>query len=602
MQSTDHIISLYQERSRKAGELLQQTIHQIRRISILRVCLFVAGVAGIIVFRHSPWWVLLCIAAVAFIPFLWLIKYHTRLFHKKSYLEQSQKVNQQELQALEHNYSSFDNGKEFADPAHLYTYDLDIFGEKSLFQYLNRTVTEMGRKRLASWFIHHLREGKEIRQRQAGVREIAPLLDMRQEFRIQGLLHKGTAADEEQLLAWANVPSSFRNRLICRLIPILLPILNILAWGIFLAGWIPIGIPVIVFVVCVLIASFFTKQISVVLQAYDQKLGLLHTYAELLRIIESQTAESDTVKSIRQLTDNGKDLASEAIARLANEMNAMDQRNNMLLLFTFNGLMGWELRHILRIEKWKEEYASRFPAWLEAIGQMDALCSPATLAYNHPDYTWPQIADQPFVIRGKEMGHPLMRRTQCVRNDIGMNKRPAFLIITGANMAGKSTYLRTVGVNYLLACIGAPVCASSFEIYPAQLVTSLRTTDSLTDNESYFFAELKRLKRIIDMLSNGEELFIILDEILKGTNSTDKQKGSFALIQQFMRLRANGIIATHDLLLGKLAEEFPEEIRNHCFEADIRNNELTFSYCMREGVAQNMNACFLMKKMGITVD
>ena len=168
-------------------------------------------------------------------------------------------------------------------------------------------------------------------------------------------------------------------------------------------------------------------------------------------------------------------------------------------------------------------------------------------------------------------------------------------------MAGKSTYLRTVGVNYLLACIGAPVWAKQMKIYPARLVTSLRTSNSLANNESYFFAELKRLKLIIDKLEAGEELFIILDEILKGTNSMDKQKGSLALIKQFMTLQANGIIATHDLMLGTLADIYPDDIRNYRFEADITDNELTFSYRLREGVAQNMNACFLMKKMGIAV-
>ena len=194
-----------------------------------------------------------------------------------------------------------------------------------------------------------------------------------------------------------------------------------------------------------------------------------------------------------------------------------------------------------------------------------------------------------------------MDRNKCVRNGISIEKRPFFIIITGANMAGKSTYLRTVGINYLLACIGAPVWAKQMEIFPARLITSLRTSDSLTDNESYFFAELKRLKLIIDKLQAGEDLFIILDEILKGTNSVDKQKGSFALIKQFMSMNANGIIATHDLLLSSLANSFPKNIRNYCFEADITNNELTFSYKMRDGVAQNMNACFLMKKMGIAV-
>ena len=240
--------------------------------------------------------------------------------------------------------------------------------------------------------------------------------------------------------------------------------------------------------------------------------------------------------------------------------------------------------------------------WLEAVGKLDALCSLANFAYNHPTYCYPEISDRPFIFEAKGMGHPLIPEKQCVRNDADIPSRPFFLIITGANMAGKSTYLRTIGTNYLLACIGTPVCCLSLKIYPARLVTSLRTSDSLSENESYFFAELKRLKMIIDMLGQGETLFIILDEILKGTNSADKQKGSFNLIKQFMGLQANGIIATHDLLLGKLAESFPDSIRNYCFEADIRDNELSFSYRLRKGVAQNMNACFLMKKMGITID
>ena len=266
-----------------------------------------------------------------------------------------------------------------------------------------------------------------------------------------------------------------------------------------------------------------------------------------------------------------------------------------------NGLFFWELRQVMRIEQWKEEHAADLTQWLNAVGRMDAYCSLATFAYNHPDYVYPTISQHPFCLKAEALGHPLMDRDKCVRNGISIEKRPFFIIITGANMAGKSTYLRTVGVNYLLACIGLPVWSRQMELYPARLITSLRTSDSLTDNESYFFAELKRLKLIIDKLQAGEELFIILDEILKGTNSVDKQKGSLALIRQFVNMNTNGIIATHDLMLSSLAESFPKYIRNHCFEADITDNELTFSYRMRDGVAQNMNACFLMKKMGIAV-
>ena len=360
---------------------------------------------------------------------------------------------------------------------------------------------------------------------------------------------------------------------------------------------------------------------------YGKKLQILGTYAGLLRLMETRPMQCRLLKSIKEEIGGEQRKASLSISRLSKLMNELDQRNNMFMYVILNGLFFWELRQIMRIEAWKEQYAGELPQWLDALGQMDALNSLATFAYNHPAYAYPTLLDKAdmaaakagissdarkagaantgsnarFILRAKALGHPLMHRDRCVRNDIDMEKRPFFIIITGANMAGKSTYLRTIGVNYLLACTGMPVCAEEMEVYPARLITSLRTSDSLTDNESYFFAELKRLKLIIDKLQAGEELFIILDEILKGTNSMDKQKGSFALIKQFMALEADGIIATHDLLLGTLIDLFPENIRNFRFEADITDNELTFSYRLRPGVAQNMNACFLMKKMGIAV-
>ena len=260
-----------------------------------------------------------------------------------------------------------------------------------------------------------------------------------------------------------------------------------------------------------------------------------------------------------------------------------------------------DTRLAIRLERWLSRFGSEMVGWLDALARFDAYASLAGFAFNHPDYVYPTLTDHYFTMKGKRLGHPLLDRNRCVRNDVHVPDAPWFLIITGANMAGKSTYLRTVGVNYLLACVGAPVCAESLTLCPASLMTSLRTSDSLASHESYFFAELKRLQAIILRLRQGERLFIILDEILKGTNSEDKQKGSLALMKQLVGLGSCGIIATHDLLLGSLEREFPEAIKNYRFEADIKNNELSFSYQLREGIAQNMNACFLMQKMGITV-
>lgn len=615
MENIENIKSTYHRIADEAQQGLNKVQQQIYRIGTLRLLLFVAGVAGLIYFRAESWAVLAGIALVTFLPFILLIKYHNRLFHRKDYLEKEIEVNRQELAALDYDTSGFDGGKEFIDPAHLYAYDLDVFGEHSLFQYINRTCTEPGKRLLAGWLGRHLEKKEDILERQAAVRELAPELQFRQRFRILGLLHKGKAADETELKTWATSPGVFRKNRLLRMLPAIITSANIVCVLLVITGYLPASIWGVIWTAFVTVGFAFTGKITKIQAVYGKKLQILGTYAGLLRLMEAQPMRCNLLKSLKEEIGGEQQKASLSISRLSKLMNELDQRNNIFMYVILNGLFFWELRQIMRIEAWKEQYAGELPHWLTALGQMDALNSLATFAYNHPEYSYPVLlsradmlsgtkntdANAHFMLRAKNMGHPLMHRDRCVRNDIDMEKRPFFIIITGANMAGKSTYLRTIGINYLLACTGMPVCAEEMEAYPARLVTSLRTSNSLNDNESYFFAELKRLKLIIDKLQSGEELFIILDEILKGTNSMDKQKGSFALIKQFMALQANGIIATHDLLLGTLIDLFPENIRNYRFEADITNNELTFSYRLRPGIAQNMNACFLMKKMGIAV-
>lgn len=601
MEELNKIRATYQDII-KTTELQASKVKQrIYRVGTLRLVLFVAGIAGVIHFWSAGALTLAGIAAVTFLPFLMLVKFHNRLFHRKEYLEKKIEINKQELQAMDYDTAAFDGGSEFINPAHLYSYDLDLFGDRSLFQYINRTSTDLGKKRLAAWFNTHLESKEAIEKRQEAVRELSPELKIRQRFRTLGLLYKGKSADEAEINAWAASPSYYRSRAFLRALPLLVTTVNVVLIGLAVGGVLPSSIAGVAFVGFWLFSFTFSKGIAKIQTLYGKKLGILATYAHLIHIIEEKPMHSQALREVKELVGGEKQTASQAVKRLTALMNALDQRNNAMLALFLNGLFFWELRQIMRIEAWKEQHASELPRWLEAIGEMDAYCSLATFAYNHPSYTYPELTSAPFDMQAHSMGHPLMHRDKCVCNDIDIAKRPFFIIITGANMAGKSTYLRTVGINYLLACIGAPVWAQDMKLYPARLVTSLRTSDSLSDNESYFFAELKRLKLIIDKLSAGEELFIILDEILKGTNSMDKQKGSFALIKQLMALQANGIIATHDLLLGTLIETFPQDIRNYCFEAEITNNELTFSYQMKDGIAKNMNACFLMKKMGIAV-
>lgn len=588
----------YTERLSLTEGQLQQVKKQIFRISMLRLALFIAGIAGLYFFFNQTTLLIICIC-LTFLPLFILVKIHNRFFIRKEWLETQARIIQEELQALSGDYSSFEDGKEYVNPEHPYSFDLDIFGRRSLFQSINRTCTFFGKVRLAEWLQNHLHEKTSIEKRQEMVREISEHTLFREQFRVAGLVHHGQSSDAEKIQAWSQSPAQYLHAGWVKAFIWGVPVINSLLLITSLAGWTSFSWLGLSFGIFLVLSFGIIKRATYIQETYGKQLKSLNGYARLIALAKAEDWKSAGMQELMERFNLNGQSPVQALQQLSKELDRLDLRNNQFLYVLLEGSIFFQLQEIVRIERWKARYGQRISKWLETVGELDALCSLGTFAYNHPQYTYPELTEKPFCFLATQMGHPLMPASQCVKNDATIPSRPFFLIITGANMAGKSTYLRTIGVNYLLACIGAPVCCERLRLHPNQLITSLRTSDSLSDNESYFFAELKRLKRIIDLLNQGQQLFIILDEILKGTNSMDKQKGSFDLIRQFMQLKANGIIATHDLLLGSLIKQFPEEIRNYCFEADIKENELTFSYKLREGVAQNMNACFLMKKMGI---
>lgn len=597
-----NISNHYNERLQDVQQANNQIKKKIVHISFLRIFIFILGFVGFCWGYDQGGSVIVGILLGTFIPFLFLMKVHNHLFKQKDWLDTAEKHYQGELSALENDHSRFDGGIEYMDPTHPYTYDLDVFGEHSLFQRLNRTCTPYGKQLLSTWLCRHLDQKQEIEKRQQAIQELCQYHQFREYFRITGLSQESEKAGPSLLRQWVEIPVQFiskkRYNWICKLVPAIN--ITLLILGIFdliSFNWFNMTFS------CFLIGSMgLIKQITRIQSGYNQTLNLLSIYAKLIDMTDQQMMNSPLLVSLKNKFYYNNKKATDILQTLNKELERLDLRNNMILYVILEGGLFWQVRQMLRIEKWKQDYGPQLIQWVETLGELDALCSLGTFAFNHPQYTYPNISEEPFIFKAKDMGHPLMVQEKCVLNDANIPSQPYFIIITGANMAGKSTYLRTIGTNYLLACIGTPVYCKSLEIYPGHLMTSLRTSDSLKDNESYFFAELKRLHQIIERLKGGEIMFIILDEILKGTNSIDKQKGSLSLVKQLIKLRANGIIATHDLLLGTLKEYFPSEIKNYCFEADITNNELSFSYKLKEGVAQNMNACFLMKKMGIDID
>ena len=583
----------------------QQSAEKVRRkiyyLGTIRLLIAVAAMALAYIFRSQGILIAGGIIFIGIFLFLLALKRWNRLQKRKDYLDTSVVCDKNELDALDYRFDAFDGAPERIQALHPFGLDLDIFGNHSMFQSVNRTVTADGKQILAGCFEKPELSTEIIKKRQQAVKELSAKPDFLHHFQVTGRMNQGNDSDRQEIEDFVAQPATIRNRKGWKIVFFAFPLLWITVFLLIVFGVIsPLQVGII-YVFALLISESQAKKINRLHALIGKKVAILASYSQLIQSVEKEFFESEALWDIQSHYRKEGKPVSAIISRLAQLAGELEQRSNLMTHVLFNPLFLWDIYKTMQIDRWKASYGSEAVGWIRTLGESDAFVSLATFAFTHSDYAYPELTGDYFTLKGKGLGHPLMNRETCVRNDINIVRQPYFLVITGANMSGKSTYLRTVGVNFVLACMGVPVCADSLLLSPAALFTSLRTSDSLSDNESYFYAELKRLKMIIDRLENGEKLFIILDEILKGTNSVDKQKGSLALIQQFIRLHSCGIIATHDLILGNLETEFPDNVKNYHFDADILGDKLTFSYLIQEGIAHNMNACFLMKKIGITL-
>jgi len=329
----------------------------------------------------------------------------------------------------------------------------------------------------------------------------------------------------------------------------------------------------------------------------SKKQAILDQYSSILAVFNTMDTEGCPLLREEQAR-TGR--AYHAIRRLSQLSAFFDQRLNMLVNILLNSFLLYDLQCMAALEKWKEAYKTEFPEWIEAVGNIECLSSLATLAFSHPSFTYPvPLEGEQLRVSATGMAHPLIPARESVTNDCTIGKDQRLILVTGSNMSGKTTFLRTTGVNLLLAQCGAPVCAASFSFTPMQLLTSLRVSDSLQEHTSYFMAELKKLQRIIHRIQENIPSLVLIDEILRGTNSDDKTYGSEQFIRKLLQYPCLSFFATHDLSLGSLEQELPGLVSNYCFESTIDGNELHFDYRLRQGIARNRNASFLMKKMDI---
>ncbi|MEN8224067.1 MAG: hypothetical protein ABFS05_01805 [Bacteroidota bacterium] len=573
----------------------------IRRYGLIRIIAFLLLLIAVYFSSTWSWPAFGMVMLSGVIIFGFLVRKHSLFHRRKIVLDQLLRINQEEKDVMEWDFRQLDEGKDYHEENHLYAYDLDLFGRGSLFQYINRTSTITGRKRLANMLSYIEKDRSEIINRQEAIAELSQYFDWRQDFRVLGLMTDENDTDIEGLTSWVNNPPAF-NAFIFKILIFFVPLMNLFVFLLSVAGTISFWHFLAYLTLPLMVAGIKHRKVNLKHNRLSKKYPVLKKYAGLFRMIEDQEFSSARMNERKaELICKGTS-ASKAIRNLARISNAFDTRLNLLAGFLMNVFFLWDIRQSVRLENWQKKYKQQLPLWFSVMGEIDAYVSFAGYHYNNPGYIFPEISEADGMkLEAEQLGHPLIHADKRVCNDFSVDGWGRFTILTGANMAGKSTFLRTVGVNMLLASSGAPVCARSMSIAPVDLVTSIHTIDSLADNESYFYAELKRLQMIIEMLKEDKQIFIILDEILKGTNSRDKQSGSKALIRQLVSLKASGIIATHDLGLGELEEQFPNNVQNSCFEIIIDKDKLDYDYLLKRGIAQNMNATILMERMGITV-
>ncbi len=590
----------YQANVDKFSALLEQSNQLSKTFSYLRLLVFLVTVFLIYFFaRHELISALILSVLIGIVVFVFLIRYHSKILLNKKFREAFIKINQNELDALDGNFSCFENGKDYIDKKHPFASDLDIFGEGSLFQFLNRTSTKPGREMLAYQLTNPCIQPEMIKNRQEAITELQDKSDWRQDFQATGVVYEDKLNDKEKIINWLQLPALFSHPFFTVLLGII-PLITLSMIVLNALGIVTENQFMLYLVIPFGIAGMFAIRINGRHLLVSKTSEMLKKYALLLKKIESINVSSAFLLEIKHKLSGDHHSASESVKKLSSILTALDNRLNFVFWIISNGLFLWDILQMRRLENWQKQYRDEVGLWIEAIAEIDALICFSTFSYNHPNNCFPEFVEGEIFLQAEDMGHPLIHDKERVNNPATIDNGQ-ILVITGANMAGKSTYLRTVGVNMVLAMCGSPVCASSFRFKPVNLFTSIHVTDSLHKNESFFYSELKRLQAIITELKNGAELFIILDEILRGTNSKDKHAGSEALLKQLIRFNTSGIIATHDVSLGSLHETFPANIRNCCFEVDTESERLSFDYKLRDGISKNMNATLLMRKMGITV-
>ncbi|NQX81518.1 MAG: DNA mismatch repair protein [Flavobacteriaceae bacterium] len=565
-------------------------------ISLLRFVMFISFMFFVYKFIEKNGVVLATYAVVSLALFLVLMRIHSNVSTRRKIRKQLIAINEDEIIYLKGDKIPFENGIEYSNSKHLNSFDLDVFGDESLFQNMNRTSTHIGKEKLSELLQNKLEE-HEILENQEVIKELSGKTKWRQYLSALAKISGDNSENYNKLISWSETSQKGYNKVMLYIF-YLLPAMFVVSMTMYMiiGGkiFVQIFVPVLIINLFLIISQF--SKINKEITGSSKISKIIKYYSIIIAKIESEKFESSKLIKLQEELKVKTQKANVHIKKLSSLFSNLESIQNGMVAIIFNGTVLYHIHALTAILKWKKEHSKDMKRWLSIIGEVEALSSLANFSANNPDFTFPKLNSN-LNIKIEGLGHPLISKAKRVCSDVSFNDNN-FIILTGSNMSGKSTFLRSLGVNMILTGIGAPICSSKADIHPLNVIVSMRQSDSLSDGESYFFAEVKRLKQIMDSL-DSERCFVLLDEIFRGTNSDDKQTGTIEVIKKIIGKNAIGAIATHDLEVCDTTNDYPDKLINKCFEVEIIDDELHFDYKLRDGICKNKSATFIIKKMGI---
>ncbi|WP_294393569.1 MutS family DNA mismatch repair protein [uncultured Clostridium sp.] len=541
--------------------------------------------------------------------FLFLVYYHDILFNQKRRTDILIKINEDGLNRIKGKLKEIsDGGNEFSDDTHPFSYDLDVFGDNSLFKVINTCATEGGRRELADILKRNIIFTEdEIQKRQEAIKELAGKSEWRQDIQTEGRFLKGGRQNVDKFIEWSK-NTAYTSFIISIIASIFIFITACSVIGI-LTGVLPESFIILDLMVNYAAVKIMTKNLKEEMKIFESMKSSMVSYSSIFELIQDENFQCDYLKELQKnlilnksdksnLGNNKIDCKS-AIKKLASIFSWIGDSRYNAFYFIINILFFSDIFLMRSMEKWRKENGMYVDQWMDVIHKIDEMCSFANTAYEHEKWSYPYICKDKM-IEGVNIGHPLLN-DRCVKNNFSLKDNHKTVLITGSNMSGKSTFLRTIGINMILSCTGSPVCAEKFSCGIMNLYTCMRTKDNLEESISSFYAEILRIKLLIEAAKKGEKVFFLLDEIFKGTNSQDRHTGAAVLIKQLIGYGGMGLVSTHDLELCDL-EKNNTEIINYNFREFYENDKIKFDYLLRPGKSETRNAVHLMRLAGIDIN